>query len=193
MQFGDYQQCTDQSEGRESVEKRMASVLSSWSLSWLQHSHDFKSSVHNCRSRVRLCTSFGGVAFWSWVSSANSWWLAEWLALVSESGVVYKTNSTGTSTEPCGTSNIKGQGKKAELLTTTDWSLSSRYVQNHWSAVERMPKTISRRERRIWWSIVSKTAERSSKSRTEILFSSKALSRSLTTLRRAVSVLRPVR
>ena len=59
------------------VEKRMASVLSSFSLSWLLHIHAFMSSVHDCRSCVRLCTSFGGVDFWSWVSSAKRWWLTQ--------------------------------------------------------------------------------------------------------------------
>ena len=34
------------------VEKRMASVLSSLSLSWLLHIHAFMSSVHGCRSCV---------------------------------------------------------------------------------------------------------------------------------------------
>ena len=182
-----------QSQGRESVENRMASVLSSLSLSWLLHIHDFMSSVHNCRLRVRLCTSFGGVDFWSWVSFANSWWLTEWLAMMSESGVVYRTNCTGPSTEPCGTQNIKGEGEEAELLTTMYWFLSSMYDRNYCSAVERLPKTVSRRERRIWWSIVSKAAQRSSKCRTEILSSSIAVSRSLKTRRRAVSVLCVVR
>ena len=32
----------------------------------MMHIHGFMSSVHNCRSRVRLCTSFGGVDFLSW-------------------------------------------------------------------------------------------------------------------------------
>ena len=50
-------------EDREGVEKRMASVLSSLSLSWLLHIHAFMSSVHDCRSCVRLCMSFGGVDF----------------------------------------------------------------------------------------------------------------------------------
>ena len=43
----------------EGVEKRMASVLSSLSL----HIHAFIVSVHDCRSCVRLCISFGGVDF----------------------------------------------------------------------------------------------------------------------------------
>ena len=50
---------------------------------------------------------------------------------MSESGVVYKTetkatttttkqkNSTGPSTEPCGTPNMRGEEEEAELLTTT--------------------------------------------------------------------------
>ena len=51
-------------EDREGVEKkRMASVLSSLSLSWLLDIHAFMPSVHDCRSCVRLCTSFGGVDF----------------------------------------------------------------------------------------------------------------------------------
>ena len=171
----------------------MASVLTSLSLSWLLHIHAFTPSVHDCRSCVRLCTSFGGVDFWSWVSSAKSWWLTEWLAMMSESGVVYKTNSTGPNTEPCGTPNMTGEKEEAELLTTAHWFLSRRYDRNHWRAVEQMPKTVSRRERRICWLIVSNAAERSSKSKTEILSSSIAFNKSFTTRRSAVTVLCPVR
>ena len=36
-------------EDREGVEKLMASVLSSLSLSWLLHIHASMSSVHDCR------------------------------------------------------------------------------------------------------------------------------------------------
>ena len=50
-----------QSEGSEGVEKRIASVLSSLSLSRLLHIHDFMSSVHNCSSCVRW---FGYVVWW---------------------------------------------------------------------------------------------------------------------------------
>ena len=45
---------------------------SSWTMtSWFLHTHAFMSSVHDCRSRVRLCTWFGGVDFWSWVSAKS--------------------------------------------------------------------------------------------------------------------------
>jgi len=37
-----------------------------------------------------------------------------------------------------------------------------------------MPKTEFRRERRIWWSVASKAAERSNKRRTEMLALSRA-------------------
>ena len=123
-------------EDREGVKKRMISVVSSLRLSWLLHIHAFMSSVHDCGSRAKLCTSFGRVDFWNWVSSATSWWLNEWFAMIFESGVVYKTNSTGPSTETCGAPHIRGEEEEAKLLTTTHWFLSRRYGRNHWKAVE---------------------------------------------------------
>ena len=36
--------------------------------------------------------------------------------MMSESGVVYKTNSIGPNTEPCGTPNMTGEEEEAELL-----------------------------------------------------------------------------
>jgi len=38
--------------------------------------------------------------------------------MMSESGVVYKTKSTGPNTEPCGTPNMTEEEEEAELLTT---------------------------------------------------------------------------
>ena len=52
-----------------------------------------------------------------------------------------------------------------------------------------MPKTEFRRERRIWWSIVSKAAERSNKRRTEMLSLSRAARISFTMHNKTVSVL----
>ena len=124
------------------------------------------------------------------VSSTKSWWLTEWFAMMSEKGVVYKTNSSGPSTEPCGTPNGGGQ-EEAELLTTTHCALSRRYDQNHWSVVEWMPKTVFKWERRIWWLTILNAAERSSKGRTQILSSSIVFSKSFKTHGRAVLVLCP--
>ena len=80
-----------------------------------------------------------------------------------------------------------------ELLTEVDWHLSERYDWNHWSAVDWMPKTVFRWDRRIWWSIVSKAAERSNKRRTEMLLLSRVERISSTTCNKTVSGLCPAR
>ena len=77
--------------------------------------------------------SFGGADFWSWVSCAKSWRLTELLAVICESGVVYKEqdpglavisesgvvhkeqNSPGPSIEPHWTPNMKGE-EEAEII-----------------------------------------------------------------------------
>ena len=46
-------------------------------------------------SLVTLVTSLRGADFCSCVSSAKSWWFSEWLAMISEGGVVYRTKRTG--------------------------------------------------------------------------------------------------
>ena len=59
--------------------------------------------------------------------------------MMSESEVVYKTNSTGPNTEPCRTPNMTAEEEEEEPLTTTNRFLSRRYDRNHWKAVERTP------------------------------------------------------
>ena len=81
-------------------EKRRASVLSSFSLSWFSVIHVFMSSVRALSSLVRLVTSLRGADFWSCVSSAKSWWFKEWLAMISERGVVYRTKRMGPVMSP---------------------------------------------------------------------------------------------
>ena len=172
--------------------KGRASVLSLFSLSWFSIIHVFM-SVHALSSLVRLVTSLRGADFWSCVSSAKSWWLTEWLAMILERGVVYRTKRMGPSTEPRGTLYMSCDGDEDELLTEVDWYLSERYEWNHWSAVDWMPKAEFRRERRIWWSIVSKAAERSNKRRTEMMSLSRAERISFTVHNKTVSVLYPAR
>ena len=161
--------------GRKTVEvlkedekgKRRASVLSSFSLSWFFVIHVFMSSVHALSSLVRLFTSLRGVDFWSCVSPSKSWWFTEWLATISERGVVYRTKRMGPSTKPWGTPYMSCDGDEDELLNEVDWYLSERYDWNHRIAVDWMTKTEFRRERRILWSIVSKVAERCQKAPTK--------------------------
>ena len=136
--------------------KRRASVLSSFSLSWLSIIHVFMLSVHALSSLVRLVTSLrradfyhwrelpqvpflfvatkmilvaspANDTFWSCVSSAKSWWFTEWLVMVSERGVVYRMNRTGPSTETWGIPYMSCNGDEDELLTKMDWYLSERY------------------------------------------------------------------
>ena len=72
---------------------------------------------------------------------------------------------------------------------TTVCCLSNRYDLNHERGVPEIPKTCSRRDRRILWSMVSKAADRSRSVRIEILPLSRDKRRSFMTLFKAVSVL----
>ena len=139
-------------------------------------------------SLVRLVTSLRGVVFWSCVSSVRSGWFTV---------VSYDIG------ERCSVQDEENRPQywalrhtvhelwceEDELLTEVDWYLSERYNWNHWSAVDWMPKTEFRRERRIWWSVLSKAAKRSNKRRTEILSLSRAERISFTIRNKTVSVL----
>ena len=78
--------------------KRRAYDLSSFSLTWFSVIHVFMSSVHALSSLVRLVSSLRGMDFWSCVSSAKSWRFTEWLAMISDRGVVYRMKRMGPST-----------------------------------------------------------------------------------------------
>ena len=86
-------------------------------------------------------SSLRGVDIWSCASSTKSWWFTEWLAMIPERGVVYRTKRMGPSTEPWGTLYMSCDGEEDELLTEVDWYLSEKYDWNHWNAVDWMPKT----------------------------------------------------
>ena len=124
----------------EKKEKRRASVLSSLSLSWFSVIRALISSVHVQSSFVRLSISLRGADFWSCVSSAKSWWFTEWLAMMSERGVVYRTKRTSPSTEPWGTPYLSCDGGEDELFTEVNWHLSERYDSNYLSEVDWIPK-----------------------------------------------------
>ena len=183
--------------GRETVEgfkedkkgKRRTSVLSSFSLSWFSVIHVFMLSVHVLSSLVRLVTSVSGVDFWSYVSSAKSWWFIEWLAVISERGVVYMTGRR----EWAPVLNPEAHCTWAVMVTKMSEleTEPERYEWNHWRAIDWMPKTEFRQERRMWWSVVSEAAERFNKRRTEMLSLSRAERISFTTCNKTVSVLCP--
>ena len=142
---------------------------------------------------MRLVTSLRGADSWNCVSSAKNWWFTEWLAIISERGVVYRSKRTGPSSEPWGTPNMSCDVDEDELLTEVNWYLFETYDWNHWSAVDWMPKTEFTRERRIWWSVVLKAAERSNTRRREMLSLSRTSRISFTIRNKTVSVLCPAR
>ena len=167
-------------EGFKEKGKRRASILLSFSLSWFSVIHVFMSSVHELSCLVRLVASLRGTDFWSCV--------------IWENVTVYRVVSYDIGEEhghyywalTC-------NGDEDQLLTEVDWYLSERYDWNNWSAVDWIPKTEFRRERRIWWSVVSKAAERSNKRRTEMLSLSRVERISFTICNKTVSVLYPAR
>ena len=106
--------------------KKRASVLLLLSLGWFLIIHIFMLSVHALSSLVRLVTSLRGADFWSWVSSAKSWWFTEWSAMISERGVVYRMKRMGPSAEPWGTPYMSCDGDKDELVTEVDWYICLR-------------------------------------------------------------------
>ena len=78
----------------------------------------------------RLCMHW--ILWWGWslhweewisgaVSSAKSWWFTEWLTIISERGVVYRTKRMGPSTEPWGTPYMSCDGDEADE-SVIDWS-----------------------------------------------------------------------
>ena len=120
----------------EKKEKSRAIVSSSLSLSWFSVIHALMSSVHARSSLLRLSISLKGADVRSCVSSAKSWWFTEWVAIISERGVVYRTKRTGPSTEPRGTPHLSCDSGKDKLFTEVYWHLSERNDSNHSSAVD---------------------------------------------------------
>ena len=159
---------------------------------------DFPSSMFWCH----LCMH--RVLWWGWslhweeqisgtVSSAKSWWYTECLAMISGERRSVEDEENGLQYWALRHTVLNCDGDKDELLTEVDWYLSERYDWNHWSAADWMPKTEFRRERRIWWSRVSKAAERSNQRRAEMSSLFRAERISFTAQNKTVSVLCPAR
>ena len=101
---------------------------------------------------------------------------------------VYKRNSKGPSTEPCGTPQRTRVEEDVFPAKWTDWNGSVKYDANHRNAWSLMPNDFASRSRRIVWSTVSKAADWSSIA-SRVCFPLLASDiRSDTTLARRVSV-----
>ena len=77
-----------------------ASVLSLFSFSLLTVIQLPTESTHCSTSWTSEGKSDGADGLWSWVSSANLWWLYFLWELTSDSAWVYKVKSTGPKTKP---------------------------------------------------------------------------------------------
>ena len=150
----------------------------------LLHIPDFVSPVHDCRLQVRLCMALDGVCIWK-LGVICKKLMVDWVIAgydVSQWSSVQNKQHRPQHWALWNTKHRGEEEEEAELLTTTHCAVSRIYDQKHWSAVEWMPKTVSRWERRIWWSTASKQLKDPERG-TEILSSSIAFSKSLAVFR----------
>ena len=101
----------------------------------------------------------------------------------------YKLNRTGPNTEPCGTPNLITMVSDVVFPSLILWVLPIKKLLNHDKTVPLNPISFSRIPSKMWWSTVSNAAERSSNITIVAVFSSVAISRSLTIFISRVSVL----
>ena len=89
----------------------------------------------------------------------------DWQVCLKLSGVVYKIETTTTKTvlvpemSPVEHQTWEEKKRKQNYWQQHTDFCPEDYDRNQWSAVERMSKTVSRRERRSCWSIVSNAIE----------------------------------
>ena len=108
--------------------------------------------------------------------------------MTSAAGLQYTANSSGPSTEPCGTptSSLVSGNLCRPSLTNFWWSV--RYDQIHDNAVPDTPNSDCRHCSSVWCQTISQTAERSRPMGTVTCFSLAAVYTLSRTLSRAVSV-----
>jgi len=115
------------------------------------------------------------------ISSAYRWGWGPYLSMRSIKPEVYKMNSRGPRTDPCGTPNrtilCVDQAKPRHMHST----LLVTYDQNQSSAAPLIPKETLSHVSRKSWSTVSNAADRSSKARTDRSPSSTAYRMSVST------------
>ena len=171
------------------AEIRIISVLSSFNCNLLFIIQSFKSEIQHWVDWMIPCSCKMCPDLYSLLSSEKLRWDREWWCTMSESGWVYSTKRIGPSTEPCSTPHFITDEEEEFPLTEATWVRSKRYDQNQERAVSEMPKAWWRRGSKVSSSMISKAAEGSNKDNKEIWLSSRAVRRSFTILRRAVSVL----
>jgi len=107
--------------GREVLFETMSrhSVLSPFSLSLFDVVHVFTSK--QCILWIEMSIWFGLQESCSWVSSAKDWSEMECRRMSVVRGFVYKMNTIGPRTEPCGTPKLSKVGCENLLLMVTEF------------------------------------------------------------------------
>ena len=166
----------------------MTSVLSSLSFSFVSVIQSFMSSMQGRIESMRSGRRSGVAEFWSWESSAYAWWRLEWRSMTAERVVVYRTKRIWPKTDPWGIPQDTDAGTDVCEWTETDWIRPEIYDEYQSRTVPERLTSRCHLWRRMLWSIVSNAVDRSNEARRDILPSSKAVRRSLTIFRTAVSV-----
>ena len=107
--------------GREALFETMSrhSVLWSFSLSLFDVIHVFTSKMQSCILWIEMSIWSGLQESCSWVSSAKDWSEMECRRMSVVRGFVYKMNTIGPRTEPCGTPKLSKVGCESLLLMVT--------------------------------------------------------------------------
>jgi len=165
-----------------------ASDLSGFSLSPFCINQSLTSAVQAARVDRTAAVLLARIARCSWVSSAYCWWRMPCDAMTSAAGLQYTANSSGPSTEPCGTPTSSLVSSDLCRPSLTNCLRSVRYDRIHDNAVPDTLNSDCSRCSSVWWRTVSKAAERSRPMSTVTCFSSAVVYTLSRTSSRAVSV-----
>ena len=105
-----------------------------------------------------------GAHFWSYVSSAESWWFTERPAMIPETGGVYPSTQEKEN-RPQRTTIPEAHHMRAVTEAKTSYCMKWTYTKplkcNRFT-IPLLPEAKLRIERRVWWSTVLKAARRPS-------------------------------
>jgi len=166
----------------------MASVLSGFIDKPLRSSQCWTARKHSDSLDVELSSLS---AMYSCVSSANWAWLTPNELMTFASGEMYSVNSSGPSTDPCGTPYSQNDAQWLFLSDATDYVWHTRYELAQLSARPDRPWVNRSRRSGVLVSRVSNVEDRSSCGSVVLYLLSAAQYTSFSLLRSAVSMLWP--
>ena len=87
--------------------------------------------------------------------------------MTSPRGKIYSENNRDPKTAPWGTPKLTNDSSEAKRSTEINWYLSDRYDLNEARTCPCRPIRVSYLNKQLWWSVVSKSAQRSGSTRTD--------------------------